>query len=212
MLEWLTSVNLVDAAGIAGFFLFLAIAISQLWANRLRISATDCILVETVRARDSAFLYVCLSNKTKQPFSLIDVRIDTGWRHREIPVKKTVRTYLSKGNDNKAPVKPVVLSRAFPVRFDSYAAEVFLLEVPRQCIDMKQFHPDTPAYSQEEPPHSQFPRTHRPCKHRPQIRLKLYTSRGLLSVSVQIASVQGWEWLEQYAVQKAGYEEKILFL
>ena len=211
MFEWLNPAILVDAAGIAGFLLSLTLAIFQFLANRLRVSATNCVLVETAHARDSVFLYVCLYSKTRQPFSLIDVRIDAGRGHSEIPVEKTVRTYRSKGNDSKAPVKPVVLSRAFPVRFDSYAAEAFLLEASRQHIDMKFLHPDAPACSQEGPPHSQSPQTHKPCKHRPQLRLKLRTSRGLLSVPVQIDSVQGWEWLEHYAVQKAGHEEKILF-
>ena len=211
MPEWLTAKNLVDAAGIAGFLLSLALAISQLWANRLRVSATDCVLVETNRAHDSIFIYTCLYNKTRQPFSLIDVCVVAGKERDEIPVKKNVITYSSKGSDSRAPVKSVVLSRAFPVRFDSYAAEALLLEVPRQRIDMKALHPDDPACSQEELPYTQSLQTHRPYKHRPQLRLMLRTSRGRSSIPVQIASVQGWEWLKKYAVQKAGHEEKILF-
>lgn len=78
MFEWINPANLADAAGVAGFLLSLALAIFQFLSNRLRVSATNCVFVETVHARDSVFLYVCLYNKTKQPFSLIDVRVDTG--------------------------------------------------------------------------------------------------------------------------------------
>ena len=211
MPKWLTLKNLVDVAGIAGFLMSIILAILQFRANRLRVSAMECTLIETTHARDSVFLYVCLNNKTRQPFSLVDVCIDAGGKLGEIPVKKTVRTYPKGDPGKRAPTGPVVLSPAFPVRFDSYAAEVFLFEVARQHIDIKSFHLDAPVDSQAELPYRQSPRTHRPCKHRPRIRLKLYTSRGRLSVSAQIASVQGWEWLERYAVQKAGHEEKILF-
>ena len=211
MPKWLSITTLVDAAGIAGFVLSLALAISQLWANRLRIKASEGTLVKANYAPNSVFLHVCLYNRTNLPFSLIDVHINAGRGHRNVPVDRTVRTYCSKGGDNKFPVGPVVLSRAFPVRFDSYAAEVFLLEVGCQHIDTRFLRQIDPSGSQVGHPHSRFPRIHRPCKRPPQLRLDLHTSRGRISVPVRIDSVQGREWLEAYAVQKAGYEEKILF-
>lgn len=209
--DWITVANLVDAAGIAGFVLSFILAVFQIWANRLRVSATDCVLVETDYSRDSVFLYICLYNKTNLPFSLIDAHINAGHDYRNIPVEKTVRTYCSEGGDKKAPVGPVVLSRAFPVRFDSYAAEVFLLEVSRQHIDMKSLHPVDPARNPAEHPHKRCHQIRMLCRRQPLLRLKLHTSRGRLSVPFQIGSVQGRAWLDMYAVRKAGYEEKILF-
>lgn len=212
MLEWLTVANLVDAAGISGFVLSLVLAISQLWANRLRVKSANGVLIETDRARNSIFLYVCLYNRTNIPFSLIDIHIDAGRDHRNISVERTVRTYCSKGvAGKKFPAGPVVLSREFPARFDSYAAEVFLLEVHRQHIDMKLLRQDAQARNQTEHPRRQSPQIRMLYKRQPPLWLKLRTSRGRLSVPVQIESVQGWEWLEEYAVQKAGHEEKILF-
>lgn len=212
MPAWLTVENLVDAAGIAGFVLSLALAISQLWSNRLRIQATAGTVVETDRVRDAIFLYVCLYNRTNLPFSLLDVHMDAGRGYRNIPIERTVRTYYSQGEaGKKAPAGPVVLSREFPVRFDSYAAEAFLLEVCRQHIDMKLLHPDVWACSQAGHPRRQSLQIRRLCKRRPPLRLILHTSRGRISVPIPIESVQGWDWLETYAVQKAGYEEKITF-
>lgn len=212
MFEWLTTAKLVDTAGIAGFVLSLILALSQLWANRLQVKSATGVLIETDRVRDSIFLYVCLYNGTNIPFSLLDIHINAGRNHKNISVERTVRTYYSKGvAGKKAPAGPVVLSREFPVRFDSYAAEVFLLEVHRQHIDMKLLRQDAQICSQAEHLHRRFPQIRTLCKHQPLLRLKLRTSRGRLSVPVRIESVQGWEWLEEYAVQKAGYEEKILF-
>ena len=211
MPKWLSIATLVDAAGIAGFVLSLTLAISQLWANRLRIKASEGTLINAKYAPNSVFLHVCLHNRTNLPFSLIDVHIDAGRGHRNVPIDRTVRTYCSKGGPNKFPVGPVVLSRSFPVRFDSYAAEVFLLEVGCQHIDTQFLRQLDPSRSQAEYPHRRFLQIHKLCRRPPQLRLNLNTSRGRISVPVQIASVQGWEWLEAYAVQKAGYEEKILF-
>ena len=124
MPEWLTTANLVDAAGIAGFVLSFVLAVSQLWSNRLRVRATAGTLIETDRIRNSVFLHVCLYNKTSLPFSLLDVHVTAGRRCRNIPVERTVRTYYSKGKaGQKAPAGPVVLSREFPVQFDSYRSE-----------------------------------------------------------------------------------------
>ncbi|MBD5169266.1 MAG: hypothetical protein HDT20_03980 [Oscillibacter sp.] len=211
MPEWLSMTTLVDAAGIAGFILSLSLAVSQLWAKRLRIKASDGVLVKAHYAHDLVFLHVCLYNRTDLPFSLIDIHVNAGRGHRNVPIEKTVRTYCSKGGNGKLPVGPVVLSREFPVRFDSYAAEVFLLEVGYQHIDMKFLRLDDSLHSQAEHPRRRFPQIHMPCKRPPRLRLKLRTSRGRLSVPVQIVSVQGREWLETYAAQKAGYKEKILF-
>ena len=212
MPEWLTTANLVDAAGIAGFVLSFVLAVSQLWSNRLRVRATAGTLIETDRIRNSVFLHVCLYNKTSLPFSLLDVHVTAGRRCRNIPVERTVRTYYSKGKaGQKAPAGPVVLSREFPVQFDSYAAEVFLLEVCRQHIDTKFLHQAVQACSREEHPHRRSLHIHRLYRHRPLLRLNLHTSRGRLSVPVPISSIQGWDWLDSYAVQKAGHEEKIAF-
>lgn len=212
MPEWLTTATLVDAAGIAGFVLSLVLAVSQLWSNRLQIKSASGTVIETDRVRNSVFLYVCLYNRTSIPFSLLDVHINIGRGYRNIPVERTVRTYYSKGEaGKKVPAGPVVLSREFPVRFDAYAAEVFLFEVCRQHIDTKFLHPDASGRSQEEQPHRLSLQIRRLYKRQPLLRLNLHTSRGQLSIPVSIESVQGWEWLETYAVQKAGYEGKISF-
>lgn len=204
--EWLASV-----AGVAGFFLSLILAVSQFLANRLKVKASGCVLIESSRLRESMFLCVCLHNHTNLPFSLVDLHINAGRGYRNVPVEQTVRTYCSAGDPGKkAPIEPVVLSPAFPVRFDSYAAEVLLLEVLRQHIDTRLLLPDN-SCDQVVRPHRQFPQFHRLYKHLFPLRLRLRTSRGQISIPVHVESVQGWGWLEKYAVRKAGHEGKILF-
>ena len=204
--EWLANV-----AGVAGFILSLILAVSQLLTNRLKIKASGCVLIETKHVRDSVFLCVCLHNHTNLPFSLIDLHINAGHGYRNVPVEQTIRTYYSKGDPGKrAPTGPVVLSPAFPVRFDSYAAEVLLLEVLRQNINTKFLLPDG-LDNRGERLHTQFHPFHRLYRRLFPLRLKLRTSRGPISIPVHIESVQGWNWLEKYAVRKAGHEGKILF-
>ena len=211
MPEWLTIATLVDAAGIAGFVLSMILAVSQIWANRLAVRVADCILINPKDDSKSIFLYVCLCNKTNLPFSLVGVCIDTGKGFRAVPIERTVRTYSSDGGGNRAAVKPVVLSQAFPVRFDSYAAEVFLFEVLRQHIDVQILHPDGPDRSQEEHLRRQYLQIHRQYRHRHLPHLVLSTSRGRLSIPMPVSSVQDMKWLQTYAVQKAGHEEKLVF-
>lgn len=207
--KWIAA-NSVDIAGIAGFALSLILAVSQFIANRLKVKATSCILIDAPEIPGSVFFHVCLYNQTHLPFSLVDIRIDTGHNHKDVPIERTVRTYFFKGEPGrKAPAGPVVLSPAFPVRFDSYAADVLLLEVLRRHIDMKILPPD--SHSQEGLPHKRSLQFHRPCRRLSPLHLRLRTSRGSTSIPVRVESVQGWDWLETYAVQKAGNEGKISF-
>ena len=209
IIEWLAQ-NLVGIAGIAGFLLSLFLAVSQFLANRLHIKAERFILIDANEIQDAVFLYVCLYNQTSLPFSLVDVYINAGHNYKHVPIERTVRTYYFKGNPGKrAPAGPVVLSPAFPVKFDSYGAEVFLLEVLRQHIDMQFLRPD--SRNQEESPHKRFSLFRRLYKRLFPPRLILRTSRGSISIPVRVESVQGWDWLENYAVQKAGHEGKISF-
>lgn len=212
-LAQITLSNLVDAAGIAGFALSLFLAIINVWTNRLQIKMSECVLVESDPKRfpNSIFLYVCLVNKTNLPFSLVSVHIDAGKNHSHIPIESTVRTFQAPLTDDKAGVEPVVLSQAFPARFDSYAAEVFLLEVLRQNIDVQSLHPDDPTHNQTGHLHRRFLQIHKLCRHRHLPWLVLNTSRGRRAIPIDVASVQQWEWLRQYAVQKAGHEEKLIF-
>lgn len=202
----------VDIAGVAGFVLSLSIAISQALSNRLRIKAGPFTLIEAYnKAPDSIFLFVCLSNRTKIPFSLTDVYISLGKNGGKVKIERTVRTYRRNETANKLAVKPVVLSQTFPVRFESYASQVFLLEVLRQNIDMKSLRPDAPAHSPKEPIHRPLCRMRNPYTRSLRPRLVLSTSRGRRAIPIYVEEVQNWDWLEAYAVRKAALEEKIVF-
>ena len=95
------------------------------------------------------------------------------------------------------------------MRFDSYAADVLLLEVLRQNIDTKLLHPD--CHDQAGLLRRRYLPFRRLCKRLFPIRLMIRTSRGAISIPVRVDSVQGWDWLETYAVHKAGNEGKISF-
>ncbi len=109
-------------------------------------------------------------------------------------------------------VKPVVLSQAFPARFEPYDAKVFLLEVSHQNIDMKALcsHQDASVHSLKAHPHKQY-FLGRLCTHQLRFRLVLRTSRGHRAIPISVSSVQRWDYLDSYAVHKAAFEEKIVF-
>ena len=211
ILIWMTRIDWVDAAGIAGFILSLCIAVSQLWKNRLKISLQNCVLIDPKTSGRFTFFLLCLCNKTAVPFSLTDIYIDDGTKNPPVPRQRSIFTYRNLGNEEKLPVGPVVLSQAFPVRFDSYAAEVLLIQVPSQNIDMRYLHPDALSHSQTGPIHKLFLQTRNRYMHRPRPQLVLHTSRGLRVIALDIQSVENMDWLEQYAVQKAASEGKIEF-
>lgn len=65
---------------------------------------------------------------------------------KPINFKPKVRTYVGKESKEKLEVKPVVLSQAFPVKFDAYDAKWFLLELSRQHTDSKLLLRDGPTH------------------------------------------------------------------
>lgn len=211
LINSITLDNLVDLAGVAGFVLSLCIAASSLWANRISISLQQCVFITSAHQKDTCFFFVCLSNQTKVPFSLVDVKIDDGTKHKPVSIQRTVFTYRSSGSNTRLPAGPVVLSQAFPVRFDSYAAEILLLPVSRQHIDIRYLHPDGLGHSQTAHLRKQFRALYKRYTHQPQPQLVLHTSRGRRAIPIYVDSVQGMDWLQKYAVQKAALEEKLTF-
>ena len=210
LLNSVTLDDLVDIAGVAGFILSFCLAVCGLWSNRISILLQDCELISLKEKPDFCFFLVCLCNKTKVPFSLVDIQIDDGTKHDLVPVQRTVFTYRSLGSEEKLPAGPVVLSREFPVRFEPYDAKVFLLELSRPNIDMKLLRLGAPAHNPEG--RGLPPRSHgKPCTHRLPLRLVLNTSRGRRAVPIYVAEVQSLEYLRSYSVQKAALEEKLVF-
>lgn len=210
MAETEMSLNWADIAGVAGLALSLALAVIQLISNKLRIKLERAVLITTHRTSDSLFLFVTLTNKGKEPFSLIDVYLDMG-NKRKVPVERRVRTFSQRATDDKAEVKPVVLSRAFPVRFDSYASEEFLLELLRLNIELKSLLPSDPTQNPMGHLHTLCCQIRMLYTRLLPPRLVLNTSRGRRVIHLQASELKGWDWLELYAVRKAGYENKIIF-
>ena len=203
--------NLVDIAGVLGFVLSLFLAISKAVSNRLWISAGEMILIDAIpKAPSSLFLLVMLTNRISVPFTLVNVFVRDKKSKIDVPVEKTVRTYTCHPSDGRLAVKPVVLSQEFPARFEPYAAKVFLLELSRQRISTPHLLQGAPARSQEGLP-LPLRLLYKLYTHRLPLRLVLNTSRGRRAIPIAVSSVQNWDFLESYAVQKAAYEEKIVF-
>ena len=202
---------LVDIVGVLGFLLSLMLAISKLVSNRLRISAGDMVLIDAnQKAKNSLFILVTLTNKISIPFTVTGVSIRNKTNHVETQIEKTVRTYTRRANDAKLAVKPVVLSQEFPARFEPYDAKVFLFELSRQRIDSKLLLRDVPVHSPAGLPLlRRF--QHKLYIHQLPFRLVLNTSRGRRAIPIVVSEVRDWDFLESFAVQKAAYEEKILF-
>ena len=203
--------KMVDIAGVLGFVLSGILAISGIISNRLRLSVGEVILIDAGRkAPNSVFLFFTITNKIRVPFSLIGTEFRDKSRKTYVPFEKTVRTYAQRATDKRLAVRPVVLSRAFPVRFEPYDAQVFLLELSRQHIDMRLLRPDAPTHSPAGHPRIQRWK-HKLCTRLLPLRLVLNTSRGRREVPISVSETRSWDYLEKYAVQKAGYEEKIVF-
>lgn len=203
--------DLVDIAGVLGFVLSLILAVLQLIRNRLRIFASPAILIDAnPRVPGSIFLLLTLANKISLPFSLISVSIKETPTGRIIPVETTVRTYTCHPTEVRLAVKPVVLSQGFPARFEPYESKVFLLELLRQNIDMKFLRPGDPTHNPGEQSRIQY-LLDMPYRHQLPLRLVMNTSRGRREVPIFVSESQSWDFLEKYAVQKAAYEEKIVF-
>ena len=204
--------NWVDIAGILGFALSVYLAIRQIISNRMSISAKPFILIEAYdEAPDSVFLLATLYNRTSNPFSLISLYIRDRTNKSDIPIQPGVRIYSAKTTEDKAAVKPVVLSSRFPVRFEPYDAHVLLLELDRQNIDMKLLHPCDPAHDPEG--RSRIQRfLCKPYMHRLPLRLMLNTSRGRRAIPIYVSATEKWKYLERYAVRKAAHEDKLGFL
>ena len=203
--------NWVDIVGILGFGLSLYLAIHQFLVNRMKISAKPFVLIEAYnKVPNSIFLLATLYNKTRNPFSLISLHVRDRKSKIDIPVEPVVRTFAARATDDKAAVRPVVLSPRFPVRFEPYEAHVLLLELDRQNIDMRLLHPGDPAHNPEG--RSRIRRLLcTPYIHRLPLRLVLSTSRGRRAIPIYVSSAETWDYLESYAVRKAAYEEKVEF-
>ena len=204
--------QLVDIAGVCGFILSLILAISKLLSSRLRVKAGTFTIIDTANVPNSVFLFVTLTNCINVSFSLVDVYIRDIHQKIDIPVEKTVRTYRHRPTNDRLAVKPVVLSQEFPARFEPYDAKVFLLEVSRRRIYIERLRslPDASIRNPEARPLLQRFRYKLYTRQLP-FRLMLNTSRGRLSIPIFVSAVEGWNFLDQYAVQKAAYEEKIAF-
>lgn len=203
--------KMVDIAGVLGFALSVTLAISGIISNRLRLSVGEIILIEANRkAPDSVFLLFTITNRISVPFSLVNAMIRDKCNKTYVSFERTVRTYTCRASNERLAVKPVVLSQAFPVRFEPYDAKVFLLELSRQRIDMKYLRRDVPVHSQAVHPRIQRLK-HKLCTRRLPLRLVLNTSRGRREAPIFVSEVHSWNFLEKYAVQKAAYEEKIVF-
>ena len=211
----LSGIDWADTAGVAGFILSLFLAISQIWKNRLKISIDECIVINHKEASQHIFFFLRLCNKTSAPFTLTDILVDDGTGQGPVRRDTTVFTYNSLGSgagpDQKLPVGPVVLSPAFPVRFEPYGAEEMLIQVRRQQINSLYLRPGDPEHSPRGRLQSLFHRIHRRCMRLPQPRLVFRTSRGQRAVDLYVQSTQSWEWLETYAVQRGALEEKLVF-
>lgn len=203
--------DLVDIAGVLGFVLSLCLAILQLMRNRLRIFASPIILIDAnPKAPNSIFLMLTLANKISLPFSLTSVGVKDTSTGKIIPVETTVRTYMCHPTEKRLAVKPVVLSQAFPARFEPYESKVFLLELLRRNIDTKALRPGDPTHNPGEQSRIQH-LLDMPYRHQLPLRLVMNTSRGRREVPIFVSENQSWDFLEKYAVQKAAYEEKIVF-
>lgn len=211
----LSGIDWADTAGVAGFILSLFLAISQIWKNRLKISIDECIVINRRDTTQHIFFFLRLCNKTSAPFALTDILVDDGTGQGPVRRDTTVFTYNSPGSgsgpDQKLPVGPVVLSSAFPVRFEPYGAEEMLIQVCRQQINSQYLRPGDPEHSPRGRLQSLFRRIYRKCMRLPQPRLVFRTSRGQRAVALYVHSTQPWEWLEKYAVQKGALEEKLVF-
>lgn len=201
-----------DLVGISGFVLSCILAISQLISNRLEIQLKECTVIDTEDPRNEknfVFFHVCLSNKTKVPFSLVDVLIDDGTKREPIPIDKSAFIYPPTDDARKPISKPVLLSPWFPVRFDSYAAELLLLKVDRHYIEMNTFRPDGSPCTRKRRIQLQFPHIRRLCTHRSQPCLILQTTRGKRVLDLAVDALETDEYLEKLGYRKAVHEDKI---
>lgn len=201
----------VDVVGVAGFALSLALAIIQIVSNRLSVGIGRITVIDAKqKAPESLFLFFTLSNRTRQPFSLSNIYLYDCKSKEEFEFSCKVRTYSRPATEDRAEVKPVVLSPKFPVRFEPYGVEVFLLELSRQRTSTLLAHPDVQVRN---------PKEHRPIrrflrrlyKPRPRLLLKMSTSRGRRAIPILVSSAESWDYLEKYAVRKAAHEEKVQF-
>lgn len=202
----LFGLSLPEWSGLAGFALSLTLAVIQWRSSRLRIKAGPVTVMDDRKDfPSSVLLHVCLSNQTNTPFSLVDAGVKAG-REKAAPVDKTVLSYRTKVDKGPA-VKRVLLSPAFPVRFDSYASQEILLQVPRQHISnaLPPQGPFGPAAAAQK----QAPHTGRRETRLPRLRLILNTSRGRRVIPLRLESVQGLKWLALYADHRAAAEGTI---
>lgn len=201
----------VDVAGVAAFALSLTLAVLQIRSSLLRLDVEGVTLILPDEVPGSAFLHFVLINRTRVPVTVTGAYLLDAIGKKPIPTEPTVRTFRFRGDAARFPVGPVVLSTRFPLRLDSYAAEPLLLEVSRRSIDTSNLHPDGSAGSPEGRARRLLRAFRRLSSLRSQPRLVFHTARGHRAVSVRVSSVQGWPWLETYAVRKAASEGSVEF-
>lgn len=209
----LTLSDYVGLAGVFGFALSVVLAITQMCSSRLRIGFGDFERFEYAKVPGSVFMHVFLYNKSRIPFSLISIHIQERRNSKEIPIEQTLRTFRRPVKKDRLGVEPVLLSPAFPVRFDSYAGDEIWFEVSRLRIAHLDLtpHPDVPVRNLAEPLRRLCSRIRRRCTRRLLPVLVLHTSRGRRVIPIRVSSVGGSEEFELYAIRKAGCEEKLVF-
>ncbi len=203
--------TLVSIAGVLGFVLSVILAAYQIITNWMRVSTDGIVLVDDCKeSPKSVFLLFALVNKTRLPFTLTNLHIRDRVLRKDVKIETSIQTFRRLSTEDKLEVKPVVLSQVFPVRFDAYDAKLFLFEVSRQNIDTTLFHLDASAHNQTGH-FGKFYFLYRLCTHRPRFRLVMHTSRGRRVVEMNLRSVEKWEYLQSYAIQRAAGEGKIIF-
>ena len=201
----------VDVAGVAAFALSLTLAVLQIRSSLLRLKVEGVTLILPDEVPGSAFLHLVLINRTRIPVTVTGVHLLDAIGKEPIPTEQTVRTFRFRGDAARFPAGPVVLSTRFPLRLDSYAAEPLLLEVSRHRIDTCNLHPGVSDGSPKGLARLSTRAFRRLCTPRSRPRLVFHTARGRRAVSVRVSSVQGWPWLEAYAIRKAASEGSVEF-
>lgn len=219
--------DLVDIAGVLGFVLSLLIVMSRILASRLKIKVEDIVFIDDQEFPKSVFISFFISNRIKLPFSLISISLKfiefndvkkfrlkkflCGCVHN-VSISPVVLTYSDLNpTKDKYPVKPVILSSKYPLRFDSYDALHVLIEVDRQHGSGLSHILHQQARSPKEPGHPLFRRIRNIYTRQPLPLLVLNTSRGRREACLCVSAVEDRKWLEAFAVRKAALEGKVIF-
>ena len=201
-------------AGVLGFALSLYLGIAKLWAGRLRIKLENINFATSKNNNDRVFFVILtLTNKSSNPFSLVSLSVNEPPRNASI--SPVVYSYNDRIVDvGTFQVEFVKLSTRFPVRFDSYAShEIFCtIDCPQILQTLRNFHP-LPTRGRWEYLRKLCHRIRKSNTHQPRIRLVFHTSKGRRAIylSKYFRGLHDFEWLREYAVQKAIHEGKIIY-